>query len=173
MDFHAWDKDRLATYLEFLLHNYRVADAFWFLRVEERHGLGEACQINELVWGKVGQLGARDIKRLFRIERTGLAGFLEALRLWPWTIITGYQIDARDIDRADGEIIIQAPHCPPQVARLKRGLGEYDCKAMHRVEFENFAREIDPRIRVECLFAPPDPHPGETFCRWRFRMDMP
>jgi hypothetical protein len=138
-------------------------DSFWFLSVEEAHGRKNAEKLNENVWARTGSLAIRDIKQQFDISEKGLNGLEKALRLFPWTSIGNHQIK-----KTDDEIILTVPRCPPQVARLKRGLGEYDCKDMHGQEFINAAREIDPRIRVVCDFAPPDPHPKDLFCRWRF-----
>jgi hypothetical protein len=87
MDFSSMGEKKLQEYLDFLLRQYRLADAFWFLAVEETFGTEAAVKLNEDVWIKIGPLAAREIKKRFVIEGEGVSAVVEALSYFPWTTI--------------------------------------------------------------------------------------
>ena len=61
--FRDWSHDELAKFTEFLIHNYRVMDAFWFINLENDYGMEEACRVNELVWGRSAPWPPGTLKR--------------------------------------------------------------------------------------------------------------
>jgi hypothetical protein len=150
-------------YSDYLLRQYRLVDAYWFLSAEKKYGLQAAVELNEEVWEILSAKSAREIKRRFCITEKGLDGFVKALLYYPWTKITGYEIK-----KEKEKVTIKVAHCPPQEGRIKSGLGEFPCRKMHMKDFTAFANEIDPSIEVRCLYAPPDEHPKDCFCEWVF-----
>lgn len=153
----------LENYLEFLLRQYRLADALWFLNVEKRWGTGAAEEVNEEIWAKIAEIAAREIKERFGIGG-GLDGFSRAFHLYPWTVIIAHHIESQG-DR----LIVKTPYCPPQEARKRQGLGEFACKSMHLKVLTNFARVIDENLEVACRYAPPDEHPPDCWCEWEVK----
>ncbi|MBU1247498.1 MAG: hypothetical protein KKB70_02270 [Proteobacteria bacterium] len=156
------DRDGLVEYIRSLLWQYRVMDAFWFINIEKEYSLPEAELLNERVWGKVGELSARDIVKRFGPFDVGIDGFMQAYQLFPWYALVDFRFE-----RQGDDLFINVDACPAQTGRFKHGLGEYSCKAMHQAEFQSFATVIDPALQVECIFAPPDAHPENQHCRWR------
>jgi hypothetical protein len=158
-------KKETDEYAEFMLRQYRLVDAYWFLSVEKKYGLSSAVEMNEEVWEHLSAKTAREIKRRFGIDKKGLDGLVKALSYYPWTRITGYEIK-----KDAGKITLTVAHCPPQEGRIKSGLGEFPCKKMHIKDFSAFAKEIDERIEIRCVHAPPDEHLKERFCEWVFTL---
>ena len=59
-------------------------------------------------------------------------------------------------------------NCRVKAARKHKRLVDYPCKSGGLAEYRGFAQTIDPRIRTSCIACPPDEHPAEWFCAWRF-----
>jgi hypothetical protein len=58
--------------------------------------------------------------------------------------------------------------CRVQSARKRKGLDDYPCKSAGIIEYSTFAAAIDTRIKTECIGCPPDKHPDEWYCAWKF-----
>lgn len=161
------EKD-LVDLKERLAKNWLVNDGVWFQTIEQREGLNEAKRCNDSCWAHFSPFEARTIKqRLGLGENPGLEGLKQALGFRVYESINEQSI----VDEGEGSVVFQMNNCRVQAARKRRGLADYPCKSAGLVEYSYFARAIDARIRTECIGCPPDDHPDEWYCAWRFYLD--
>jgi hypothetical protein len=69
---------------------------------------------------------------------------------------------------SDTRAVFVMRDCRVQAARERKGLPAFPCKSVGLVEYAEFARTVDPRIRTRCIGCPPDDHPGDLWCAWEF-----
>ncbi len=160
-------RDELLELMEAVGVNWLANDGVWFQAVERTHGMDTAKRCNDTCWTRFSPYEAFRIKKLLGLpESPGLEGLKAAL---------GYRLYARinkqtieDVD--DKSFIFRMVDCRVQAARKRKGLPDYPCKSAGLVEYPFFARAIDPRIQTECVGCPPDAHPEEWWCAWKFTL---
>lgn len=164
----ALPKGRLLALLEELGKNWLAQDGIWFQAVEGRDGILDAKRCNDSCWVRFSPFEAASIRRFLGLsDRPGLDGLRQAL---------AFRLYARiNVQEAfwdgSGGLVFRMKDCRVQSARRRKGLADYPCKSAGLVEYRTFAETIDPRIRTSCLACPPDEHPPEWFCAWRFTIE--
>ncbi len=147
--------------------NWLVGDGTWFQAVEFSHGMSDAKRCNDSCWAHFAPFEAWSVRRMLGLPKDcGLPGLKRALqyRLYAWINEQSF------VEESENSLVFRMNDCRVQSARKRKGLDDYPCKSGGLVEFREFAREIDPRIRVECIGCPPDSHPDDWFCAWRFTL---
>jgi hypothetical protein len=159
------NEDKLTDLLNGLAANWLANDGVWFQAVEQPYGMFDAKRCNDSCWTRYSPLEARRIMELLDLPRNG---GLEALK-----VALGHRLYSRInvqsiVDESDDSFVFQMNDCRVQSTRRRKGLEEYPCKSVGIVEYRSFASTIDPRIKTECVGCPPDEHPDDWFCAWRF-----
>lgn len=149
--------------------NWLVGDGVWFQAIEKREGMNDAKRCNDSCWAQFSPVEASSIKKLLSLsENPGLNGLKRALAFRLYGTINEQSIVQTEQD----SFIYQMNDCRVQSARKRKGLADYPCKSAGLVEYTYFARAIDKRIRTECIGCPPDEHPEEWFCSWKFTLEQ-
>jgi hypothetical protein len=147
--------------------SWLAADGIWFQAVEREYGMNDAKRCNDTCWAHFSPFEAWSIKRFLGLgDRPGLDGLERALRFRLYARINVQSIIRED----DNTLVFRMDDCRVQSARKRKGMPDYPCKSAGLVEYSRFAEAIDPGIKTECIGCPPDPHPEEWFCAWRFYM---
>lgn len=163
-------RESLLSLMEGVSANWLVNDGVWFQAVEFAHGMIDAKRCNDSTWAQFSPFEAWSIKKFLNMpKRPGLDGLKKALGFRVYANINTQSI----VDEEPESFVFQMNDCRVQSARKRKGLDDYPCKSGGMVEYTYFARSIDDRINTECIGCPPDDHPENWFCAWRFILKDP
>ena len=148
--------------------NWLAHDGLWFQAVEKVHGMDAAIEADRAAWEKFTVVEARRImERLGMAPGGGIPALLEALRHRLYSRLNVQEVTEASATRA----VFVMRDCRVQSARRRKGLPDFPCKSVGIVEYSEFARAVDPRIRTRCITCPPDPHGADAYCAWEFTLD--
>ncbi len=160
-------KEELIKVLDGVAVNWLANDGVWFQTVERNFGMDTAKRCNDTCWTRFSPYEAFRIKELLGLPpRPGLDGLRRALAFRLYARINKQSIHPVDAN----SFIFRMDDCRVQSARKRKGLDDYPCKSVGTVEYPFFAHCVDDRIVTECVGCPPDPHPEEWYCAWKFTL---
>lgn len=160
-------REELLKLVEVFAKNWLAHDGCWFLSAEETYGMETAMDLDRKSWEKFAVAEASRIKKEFKIpDNGGLKALEKAFNYRLYAAINKQQIEWID----DKTLIFKMVECRVQKARDRKGLPYFPCKSVGIVEFTNFAKTIDRKIKTEVISCPPDPV-GDFYCSWKFTIE--
>jgi hypothetical protein len=166
-DINQLSRDRLFALLEIFAKNWLAHDGLWFQAVEKAHDLDEAMKLDAHAWHRFSPIEAKRIKTFLDLpDQGGLEALEIALRFRLYAVL-----NKQHSELADGRLRFYMKDCRVQSARKRKGLPDFPCKEVGKVEYSRFAATIDPRIKTSCIACPPDAHPEAYYCGWEFWLE--
>lgn len=157
-------EEKQLSLMDDLAKNWLAQDGVWFQSVEMKHGMNEAKRCNDSTWARFSPFEARSIKKFLGLgDHPGLKGLKQALDFRMYG-----RINRQSCHYEGDALIFEMNCCRVQDARKRKGMADYPCKSAGLVEYSRFAEAIDDRIQTECIGCPPDGHPEDWFCAWKF-----
>lgn len=162
------DQDTLDKLSMALRSSWLAADGVWFQAIEGQADMVAAKRVNDSCWSRFSPLEARRAKDILGLpENGGIAALKAALSVRMYAHLNRWEF----VEETENSIIFRMTDCRVQTARKRKGLDDYPCKSGGITEYTGFSREIDSRLRCECVGCPPDPHPEEWVCSWKFVLE--
>lgn len=158
--------EKIMDLLFFQVRNLWRVDGFYFLGIEEKFGTEVATEIDANCWSSLAKIEAKELKRIFGIEKVErIATLLELLTNTSWAL---YQTK-KEIEILEDKGIFRVSSCRIQEARLKKGLEIFPCKKVRFGYLKSFVEELSSDFEVLCKSCPPDKKREGFWCEWEFR----
>ncbi|HPD64660.1 MAG TPA: DUF6125 family protein [Bacteroidia bacterium] len=162
---HEKSEEELQALLSAMAANWLANDGIWFQAIEFQYGMNEAKRCNDSCWAQFSPFEAHAIKKMLQLpENAGLDGLKKSLAFRLYAFINEQEI----VEETETSFVFRMKRCRVQDARKRKGLADYPCKSGGMVEYTTFAETIDKNIKTTCIGCPPDPHPEEWYCSWKF-----
>ncbi|HBW36921.1 DUF6125 family protein [Desulfosporosinus sp. BICA1-9] len=159
--------EQAQTLLEDFAKRWLAHDGLWFQAIEQARGIEEAVERDVEAWRRFTVLEAKRVMAFLGLaENGGLDALERALRFRLYAFLNEQESFRPD----DHTLIFHMKDCRVQSARKRKNLPDHPCKPVGEVEYSLFASTIDPRIKTTCIACPPDPHPEEFYCGWKFTL---
>ncbi len=167
-DLEGLTKGELIDYIEDVSKNWLAIDGTWFQAVEKEFGLEKAIELDAVQWKRFTVIEAKRIMSRFNVpENGGIPALVKALNYRVYANINVQET----VEVSENRCVFRMNNCRVQYARKRRNLPDFPCKPVGIIEYEDFAKTIDPRIKTKCICCPPDKHPVEYYCAWEFTIE--
>jgi hypothetical protein len=161
-------KEMLLKIIDVYAKAWQAMDGAYFLALEKKYGMDVAIEMDKEAWRLFSPIEARRIMKEFDIQQDGGLDSLDKALIFRVYARLNKQSSEKVDDKT---LIFKMNECRVQVARNRKGLPDFPCKLVGMIEYEEFAKTIDPRIKTRCIACPPDPHPDEYYCAWEFTLE--
>ena len=149
------------------VRNLWRVDGLYFLGIEQKFGAEAATEIDAGVWQIMAKIEAKHLRKMFQVgENADIPTIMSLLRRSSWALDQPF----KTVEVSNKRAILSIDKCRTQEARLKKGLDEFPCKKVRFGSLKNFAKTLNPNVKVNCLVCPPDKHPPNLWCRWEFKL---
>jgi hypothetical protein len=158
-------RETLEEMLTDFAKNWLAHDGLWFQAVEKECGMETAIRLDIEAWEQFTKIEAKRIMERHQISpNDGLPALKKALGFRLYAFLNVQTIT----QETDNSFVFKMVDCRVQSARRRKNLPLFPCKSVGLVEYAEFARTIDPRIKTECIACPPDEGERDYYCGWKF-----
>jgi hypothetical protein len=159
--------ERLLDYFFLQIRNLWRVDGLYFLGIEKKSGTEVATEIDAGVWETMAELEAKNLQKMFNVaENLDIPTIVDLLRKSSWALDQPF----KTIEVSSKRAVLRIDRCKTQETRLNKDLKEFPCKKVRFGYLKNFAKTLNPNVKVNCLVCPPDERPKDSWCRWEFKL---
>ena len=103
------------------------------------------------VWESMAAIEAKSLQRMFKVaENPDVATIIGLLSKSSWALDQPF----KTIEIGNKRATLGIDRCRTQEARLGKGLCEFPCKKVRFGYLKNFAKTLNPKVKVNCLVCP-------------------